>query len=163
MISFGRVQDASMTPFDATSSEAINAGITSSDVFNAIIEAKLDALANDGYPIFCYRNAANAGSNSRLQIWPGIDSSVAPLVLPESCRIVAYSFGAIAAATGTIIIRNLTTSQNIATINFSATKSVTAINLSLPVQAASSRIEVYVGSGTFNRPHGIFWLQKTAV
>lgn len=157
MISFGRVQTAHFTPFDATDSAAIAAGISSTDVFSAIIEAKQDSLNNDRYPVFCSRNV-NTNATVRLQIWSGLDSNVAPLILPEASRIVAYSFGATAAATGSIAIRNITTNTIIVTINFSAQTAVSAVGLDLPTQSALSRIEVYVVSGSFNRPFGVFWL-----
>lgn len=157
MIVFGRTQDAFQTPFDASDPAAIAAGISSTDVFNAIIEAKQDSLNNDRYPVFCSRNS-NANINVRLQIWSGIDSNVAPLILPEASRIVAYSFGATAAATGRIAIRNITTNTLIVTINFSAQTAVTAVGLSLPTQPALSALEVYVVSGLFRRPYGVFWL-----
>lgn len=157
MIFFGRVQTAQSTPFDATDPAAIAAGISSTDVFSAIIEARQDSINNDRYPVFCSRNG-NTNANGRLQIWAGIDSNVAPLILPEAARIVAYSFGATAAATGSIAIRNITTNTIIVTINFSAQTAVSVVGLTLPVQPALSRIEVYVASGSFNRPFGVFWL-----
>lgn len=157
MIIFGRTQDAHQTPFDATDPAAIAAGISSIDVFNAIIEAKQDSLNNDRYPVFCSRNG-NTGANVRLQIWSGIDSNVAPLILPEASRLVAYSFGVTAAATGAIAIRNITTNTVIVTVPFTAQTSVTAINLTTPVQPALSLIEVYVANGSFNKPYGVFWL-----
>jgi len=46
----------------------------------------------------------------------------------------------------------------IVTINFSAQTAVSAVGLTLPVQPALSRIEVYVASGSFKRPFGVFWL-----
>lgn len=157
MIIFGKTQDAFQTPFDATNPAAIAAGISSTDVFNAIIESKQDSLNNDRYPVFCSRNG-NTNANVRLQIWAGIDSNVAPLILPEASRIVAYSFGATAAATGSIAIRNITTNTVLVNINFSAQTVVSAVGLTLPAQPALSRIEVYVASGSFNRPFGVFWL-----
>lgn len=157
MIIFGRTQDAFQTPFDATNPAAVAAGISSTDVFNAIIEAKQDSLNNDRYPVFCSRNG-NTNASVRLQIWSGIDSNIAPLILPEASRIVAYSFGATAAATGSIAIRNITTNSVIVTITFSAQTAVTAVGLTLPTQPALSQLEVYVASGSFNRPYGVFWL-----
>lgn len=157
MIIFGRTQDAFQTPFDATDPAAIAAGISSTDVFNAIIESKQDSINNDRYPVFCSRNR-NTKANVRLDIWSGLASNVAPLILPEASRIVAYSFGATAAATGSISIRNRTTSTIIVTVNFSAQTAVTAVGLSLPTQPALSALEVYVASGSFKRPFGVFWL-----
>lgn len=157
MIIFGRTQDAHQTPFDATDPAAIAANIESTDVFNAIIEVKEDAINNDRYPVFCSYNG-NANVGRRLEIWSGIASDQAPLILPENSKIVAYSFGATAAATGTIRIRNITTNTTVLDIIFSAQISSTAVGLLLPIQPALSRIEIFIASGSFNKPYGVFWV-----
>lgn len=155
-IIFGRTQTADQTPFDATHADAIAEGLSSTDVFSAIIEAKRDAINNDRYPVqFQWNAQANAGRY--LESFNNRSTDSAPLIPPEASKIVAYSFAAIAASTGTIEIFNLTTNTVLLTITFNneLLKSVTGINV-LGI-AAGDKIAVRVGSGSIQSPFGRIW------
>ena len=161
IIQFQKTQLALFTPFEANRVTALwpaGSGISSTDVQNAIEEAKSDALNNDRYPIPCsYGGNANAGRY--LEIFPDLpsDANNAPFIAPDNSRIVAYSFGCVANSTGTIIIRNLTTATNLVTITFTNQKRVTATGLTVGPINALDEIGIFVGSGSFNKPFGRTW------
>lgn len=156
MIIFGRTQDCYGTPFDPSDPDAIAAGITSDNAQAAIIEAKTDALNNDRYPVFFYYSSGNANTGRRLEVWQGIPTSTAPFQPPEDSQIKTIFVGTGALNTGTIRFYNATTATTIVDIDFTA-QTQRLITGAYSVSALDD-IEIYVLSGSFNKPFGVFWM-----
>lgn len=156
---FGRTQNAYQTPFDSSDPAAIAAGFVSTDVFNAILEAKQDAINNDRYPILCHYNG-NANAGRYLEIFPARASNTAPHILPTASNIVAVVFACEAASTGTIQIYNLTTATVLYTVTFTAETTKVFTGLMIPA-AALNRLAVRVNTGSLNKPYGIYWVNSS--
>ena len=158
MILFGKTQDAYGTPFNGADPQAISAGITADNVFNAILEAKTDALNNDRYPVQASYNG-NATTGRYLEIYPSLasDNANAPLIIPETSRIASYTAGCVANSTGVLTIRNLTTSTDLLSITFTATKEVNATGLSIAGINPNDHLGIYVKSGSLNKPFIRVW------
>ena len=148
-------------PFDAAAADAIAAGINKTNVHEAIIQAKQQALSNDRYPILCYYNG-NANTNRYLEIFPARASSTAPLIVPENSNITTLVFACEANSSGTIQIYNLTTATVLYTVTFTNQKLRVVTGLMLPV-AAQDRIAVRVNSGSLHKPYGAFWVNTASI
>lgn len=145
-------------PFNNQDANAISAGLSSDNVFDAIVEAKNDALNNDRYPVQAsYGGNANIGRY--LEIYPSLasDNANAPLIVPEASRISAYTAGCVSNSTGTLTIRNLTTSTDLIDIVFSATKEHNATGLMIMGINPDDHLGIYVKSGSLNKPFIRVW------
>jgi hypothetical protein len=145
-------------PFNASDPLAVSAGISSQDVFNAIIEVKADALNNDRYPVQA-SYGGNANTGRYLEVYPSLasDDANAPLIIPEASKISAYTAGAVSNSTGVVTIRNLTTATDLIDIAFSANKEVNATGLSITGISPNDHLGFYIKSGSINKPYIRVW------
>lgn len=154
---FGRSQDSSQTPFDANSLAAIAANISSTNVFDALIEVKTEVQEGMKYPTrFSYNG--NAITGRYLEIFSGIDSNIAPFVCPSDSRIIGYTIGAIAASTGQIAVRNKNTLVDLLVVTFTGQTIVSSMAVISSFQPTLSEWEIYVKSGSFSKPFGTIWI-----
>lgn len=164
-ILFGRTQDAYDTPFDNTNPLAISAGIESDNTFDAIIEAKNDALNNDRFLLLCAYNG-NANTGRYLEFFPGIDSSIAPILLSAPSKCLSLVIASTATHTASIGFFNLTVSSvtPVYTANFVAQQRAVFIGtpdiplFSLPTNAL---LAVRITANSVNRPHVYFSLSAS--
>lgn len=159
-ILFGRTQSALQTPFDATDAEAIAAGISSTDAFHAICEAKNDAISNDRFFLLSsYGGNANVGRY--LEFFPNIDSSIAPIFMAASTRAIQAVLESTAASTGTVGFFDLNVSSVTPVYSISLTAATRNVQLGTPYLftfAASAQIALRVTSGSINQPRCYFVL-----
>ena len=145
-------------PFNGADPLAVSAGITADNVFDAILEAKTDALNNDRYPVQA-SYGGNATAGRYLEIYPSIasDSANGPLIIPELSRISSYTAGCVANSTFVLTIRNLTTATDLLNITFTASKEVNATGLSVSGVNANDHLGFYIKSGSANKPFIRVW------
>lgn len=164
-ILFGRTQDAYDTPFDNTNELAINAGIESDNVFDAIIEAKNDALNNDRFLLLCSYNG-NANTGRYLEFFNGIDSNNAPILLTASSKCLSIVIASTAIHTASIGFFNLNVSSvtPVYTASFVAQQRAVFIGTpTLPLFSlpANALLALRITSSSVNRPHVYFSLSAS--
>jgi len=163
VVLFGRTQEAIDTPFEAGRNPGFG-GLpqlfTSTDVQNAIEESLARAVSNDRYPIQADWGG-NANPGRYLEIFPGINSLEAPLVIPENSIYVAVSLGSVNDAgdftLGFFNPPNAATPFRSVTMLDGVNRTLVT-GLSDPLLAADE-IGVKVVSGNRNKPFVRFWIQ----
>lgn len=129
--------------------------LESTNVQDAIEEAKADALANDRFVAFpSYGGNANLGRY--LEVWPAQPSDIAPIYFNVAARLLAVTLQTTAAtATCNVGIFDLNVSSvtPIYTIVMNAQKRVVYVGApSLAVIPAGALIAIRVTSGSINTP-----------
>lgn len=159
---FGRTQSAFATPFESQPERAN--GYVSKTVQEAIEETLALAVANDRLVILpSYNGNANAGRY--LEIFRGIDMSIAPFDINTTAKCLFISARTTAAnATCTIGFYDITTMTLLYTLTMTAQKQVVdqgtgAIPLfTLP---NTGELGIKIDSGSINRPHLIVALSSS--
>jgi hypothetical protein len=128
----------------------------STNVQDAIVEARTAALNNDRYPIQANRNA-NTGINTYLEIFPGEDSLTAPLVAPANSSIVAATIQASANTAGAIRIRNITQNTTLIDLSFAGGSSAVFGTLSVTGINSGDLIGFLVVTAAINKPKCRVW------
>lgn len=162
-ILFGRTQAALDTPFEPNRNPGfggVPSELQSDNVQDAIEEAKQDALNNDRFILLTSYNG-NANAGRWLEFFPGIDSSIAPILYPATARVIDIVAATTAPnATCTIEFVNIVTNVVLFTLTFTNVKRVnldgspTSPLFTIP---ANTQLGIRVGSGSINRPHMYFY------
>lgn len=145
-------------PFNGEDPEAVSAGITADNVFDAILEAKTDSLNNDRYPFEAQYNG-NAGTGRYLEIFVGLASFPdAPFVFPENSQIKTITVGCSANTTATIGFFKTTDLVNpVFTISLTAERRKIFTGL-LYSFLANDELAIKVTSGSLQRPFMRVWV-----
>lgn len=138
--------------------------LESTNVQDAIEEAKNDALTNDRYVILG-SYGANGNVGRYLEFFPGIDSFEASILLPVSTRLISVVAAASTTTNGSLSFFDLNVSSTVPvyTIDFSGTD--TSINIGTPVSplavfAANARVAVRVTGFPVLKPRIYFFLSS---
>ena len=161
-IIFGRTQSAVQTPFQPLRNPGYGGGaspLVSTETQSAIEESLARAIANDRYSLlFSYNGNANVGRY--LEVFPGIDSSVAPILFPIATNVLFLVSATTAASeTCTFGWYNIApvTPVLLYTTTFTAQKRLIETGaptlFSIP---AGALLAMKVDSGAINRPHVYF-------
>jgi hypothetical protein len=144
---------ASAVPYDNTTS-----GLTATTT-QAAIDEVLDALYEvTSYPVQANYNG-NANVGRYLEVFPGEDTSTAPILVPTNSTLLHVTIQAAATTNGSVTIYNLTTTTNIYVASFSGTAKQTFTNLNLPGINASDELQFIVSGASINKPKIRIWLQ----
>lgn len=165
MILFGRTQTAIQTPFEPNRNPGfggVPSEIESTDVQNAIEEAKQDALSNDRYVLLC-SYGGNANTGRYLEFFPSIDSSLAPIYLPVQTKLLSIVASTTSNSNAVIGFFNLTVSSTVPvyTVNMNGTMRqtlVTGPGTPFYVFPAGSQVAVKIDTGAANKPYIYFFL-----
>lgn len=162
LVLFGRTQSAFATPFESEPERAN--GYTSKNVQEAIEETLALAIANDRITILPFYNG-NANTGRYLEIFPGIDTSLAPFDINTTLKCLFISARTTAAnATCTIGFYDLTGPTLLYTLTFTAQKQVVVQGttlLPLFTLPSTGELAIKIDSGSINRPHLIVGLSST--
>jgi hypothetical protein len=162
---FGRTQFAIQTPFEPLRNPGyggVPSPITSTETQSAIEEALTRAIANDAFLIFASYNG-NANSGRNLEVFPGIDMSIAPIFLDANTNVTSIVAATTAAnATCTIGFYNNTPAIPVLlyTVTFTAVKRVTLTGLPIFQIPSNAQLAIKIDSGSINRPHLYFELNN---
>lgn len=150
-------QVALSTPFEPNRNPGfggVASGLQSTDVQNAIEEAKADAIANDLFLILP-RYGGNANTGRYLEFYAGISSDIGPLYFSSSTNLLATVLQT-TAATATcnmgVFDLNVSSVTPVYTVVMTAQKRVQYIGSPLAVFAAGSLIALQITSGSINTP-----------
>lgn len=140
---------AESIPFDPKVS-----GMISTQTGPAIREAYQRASGTSKGYVFAYYNG-NANTGRFLELFPGIDSDIAPLYSSAALEVVEIVAATTAvSATCTIGFYNLTTL--LYTVTFTATKRIILSGNPLFSLPAAGDLKIKIDSGSIARPHVYF-------
>jgi hypothetical protein len=157
---FGRTQEAIDTPFTPNRNPGfggVPSEIESTNVQDAIEEAKLDALNNDRFLVLgSYNGNANVGRY--VEFFPAISSFDAPIFLAASARCLSLVISATANTTATLGVFNLAVSSTVpiysATYNGTTRTSFIGSPASpLFSVPSNAQLAIRVTSGSASKPY----------
>jgi len=160
MIVFGRTQRSIQTPFEPLRNPGFGglpSTISSTDVQNAIEEAKISAFNNDRYP-FIASYGGNANVGRYLELFPGLDSLAAPFIVPENSIIKTVTLGNTAISTGTV---GFFKSTNLVTPVFSLSLTAQISNVFSSLSYAfnqGDKVSIRITAGSLKKPYMRVWV-----
>ena len=100
----------------------------------------------------------NANVGRYLEIFPGIDSLTGPYYIPTNAYIVAFTFSATAASTGTCSLFKTSDLVNpITSLTLTAALNVSTVTLNVPLSTADL-ICARITSGSINKPYIVWYI-----
>jgi hypothetical protein len=159
---------AQSVPFEANRNPGfggVPSDLTSTNVQDAIEEAKNDALSNDRYVILG-SYGANANAGRYLEFFAGIDSFEAPIILPVSTKLINFVAAASAVSNGSMAFFDLNVSSTIPVyiINYSGSDSVIGSGTpssALAVFPPNAKLAIRVTNGSVLKPRIYFFLSSS--